>query len=260
MWYLAGLVQPAQALALLAEEHQIPGKKPRASFLNTYPSYLGELVECGLAAGYLAGRFRAGTHLGGGRGRHGRAQGACCQQLFGAVIFVEGFGMTEVWPLGATRCVAGHLHWEPLHGLVEVLRLDALPGPAQPGEVGTLVATPFAPYREARRGCCATTPKMSSNPLPGRSPAGCAIGPPRPTSGKLRLSVRHDRDGWTRANVLEALEAAEEDVPLPARVVLVRLGLASWWKLSCGPPRPRRAGGSRMLWRVRACPCASCTW
>ena len=57
VWYLAGLVQPAQALALLAEEHQIPGKKPRTSFLNTYPSYLGELVECGLAAGYRPADF-----------------------------------------------------------------------------------------------------------------------------------------------------------------------------------------------------------
>ena len=35
--------------------------------------------------------------------------------------------------------------------------------------------------------------------------------------GKLRLSVRHDR-GWTYPrDVLEALEAVEEDVPLPAR-------------------------------------------
>ena len=52
VWYQTGLVDPAHALALLAEEHHLPGKKLRASFLNTYASYLGELVECGLRSGY----------------------------------------------------------------------------------------------------------------------------------------------------------------------------------------------------------------
>ena len=48
--------------------------------------------------------------------------------------FVEGFGMTEVWPLGATRCAAGHLHWEPSHGLIEVLNPDDVrPGAARRG-------------------------------------------------------------------------------------------------------------------------------
>ena len=215
VWYLAGLVQPAQALALLAEEHQIPGKKPRTSFLNTYPSYLGELVECGLAAGYRPADFGLERISVGGKVVTAGLK-ARCQQLFGAVIFVEGFGMTEVWPLGANRSAAGHLHWEPSHGLVEVLSLDAS-GPAQPGEVGTLVATPFAPYREAAVVLRYNTEDVVES-IAG--PLTCGLRDWPATSdirGKLRLSVRHDR-GWTYPrDVLEALEAAEEDVPLPAR-------------------------------------------
>ena len=52
LWYQTGLVDPAQSLALLAERHAIAGKKERVSFLNTYASYLGQLVDDGLAAGY----------------------------------------------------------------------------------------------------------------------------------------------------------------------------------------------------------------
>jgi phenylacetate-CoA ligase len=214
VWYLAGLVQPAQALALLAEEHHLPGKKPRASFLNTYPSYLGELVECGLAADYRPVDFGLERISVGGEvvtaGLKARAQ-----QLFGAVTFIEGFGMTEVWPLGAIRCAAGHLHWEPSHGLVEVLSLETS-GPAAPGKAGSLVATPFAPYRDAGVVLRYNTEDVVA-PLAG--PCTCRWRAWPATSdiqGKLRLSVRHDL-GWTYPrDVLEALEAVE-DVPLPAR-------------------------------------------
>ena len=39
--YLAGVTEPAHALALLAEKHHLAGKKTRTSVLYTYPSYLG---------------------------------------------------------------------------------------------------------------------------------------------------------------------------------------------------------------------------
>jgi len=213
-WYLAGLVQPAQALALLAEEHHLPGKKPRTSFLSTYPSYLGELVECGLAAGYRPADFGLERISVGGEvvtaGLKARAQ-----QLFGPVAFNEGFGMTEIWPLGATRCAAGHLHFEPTQGLIEVLNPETS-GPAQPGEAGTLVATPFWPYREASVVLRYDTEDVVA---PVAGPLTCRLADWPATSdirGKLRLSVRHDL-GWTYPrDVLEALEAVEA-VPLPAR-------------------------------------------
>lgn len=38
LWYQTGLIEPLQALALLRERHTLPGKQPRASYLNTYAS------------------------------------------------------------------------------------------------------------------------------------------------------------------------------------------------------------------------------
>ena len=149
---------------------------------------------------------------------------ARAQQLFGPVAFIEGFGMTEIWPLGATRCAAGHLHWEPTQGLIEVLNPETS-GPAQPGEAGTLVATPFAPYREASVVLRYDTEDVVT-PLAG--PCACRLADWPATSdiqGKLRLSVPHDL-GWTYPrDVLEALEAVEA-VPLPAR--------CGFWAISGG--------------------------
>lgn len=214
VWYLTGLVHPAQALALLAEEHHVPGKKPRTSFLNTYPSYLGELVECGLAAGYRPGDFGLErVSIGGEVVTTGLRER--CRQLFGDVTFLESFGMTEIWPLGGIRCATGRLHFEPTRGLVEVQSLETN-GPALPGEAGSLVATPFAPYRDAGvvlRYNTEDVVEALADPCTCRWrdwPATSDI------QGKLRLSVRHDR-GWThQRNVLEALEGIA-DVPLPAR-------------------------------------------
>lgn len=214
VWYLAGLVHPAPSLALLAEQHEVPGKRPRTSFLNTYPSYLGELVECGLAAGYRPDDFGLERISVGGEVVTAGLK-ARCRQLFGDVTFLEGFGMTEIWPLGGVRCAAGRLHFDPTRGLVEVQSLKT-GGPAQPGEAGSLIATPFAPYRDADivlRYDTKDVVEALADPCTCRWrdwPATSDI------QGKLRLSVRHTR-GWThQRSVLEALEAIEE-VPLPAR-------------------------------------------
>lgn len=140
---------------------------------------------------------------------------ARCRQLFGDVAFLEGFGMTEVWPLGGTRCAAGNLHFDPLRGLVEVLSLETS-GAALPGEPGRLVATPFAPYRDASVVLRYDTEDIVEA-LAG--PCTCRWRDWPATSdiqGKLRLSVRHDH-GWTCPRpILEALESIE-DVPLPVR-------------------------------------------
>jgi phenylacetate-coenzyme A ligase PaaK-like adenylate-forming protein len=214
LWYQAGLVEPALALALLAEQHQVPGKKPRTSFLSVYPSVLGELVEYGLAAGYRPADFGLERIAAGGEivtaGLKDRAR-----RLFGPVEFIEGYAMTETWPLAGTRCAEGHLHFEVSQGLVEVLDPET-GAPAGPGRPGTIVATPFAPYRDASVVLRYDTQDVVRT-LDG--PPGCSLRHLPATSnllGKLRLSVRH-ADGWTfPRDVLEALEALD-DVPLPAR-------------------------------------------
>lgn len=212
--YPVGLVEPEQALALLAEKHRLPGKKSQTSFMSCYPSYLGELVECGLRLGYQPHDFGLeGIGLGGEIVTAGLK--ARCQELFGPVKFMESYGMTESWPLGGTVCSAGHLHFEIAHGLLEVLN-PRIWTAAQPGEAGTLVLTPFPPFRQTTLLLRYDTQDMVY-PLAG--PLTCSLRHLPATSnmlGKRRLSVQHDC-GWTYPRqVMEALEAVEA-VPLPAR-------------------------------------------
>jgi phenylacetate-coenzyme A ligase PaaK-like adenylate-forming protein len=211
---MGGLVEPAHTLALLAEKRHLAGKKPRVSVLSIYPSYLGELVDCGLRLGYRLADFSLERISVGGEIVTAGLK-ARCRELFGPVQFIEGYGMTEPWPFGGTRCAEGHLHFEPSHGLLEVLNPET-GAPAQPDEAGTIVATPFPPFRETTIVLRYDTqdvvrPIAASLTCPLRQlPATTDI------QGKLRLSIRHD-EGWTfPRDVLEALEATEA-VPLPAR-------------------------------------------
>jgi phenylacetate-coenzyme A ligase PaaK-like adenylate-forming protein len=278
LWALTGLVEPRLALAQLTEAHRVPGKRPRPSYLVVYPSYLGELVERGLAAGLGPADFGLERIAAGGEvvtsGLKARAR-----RLFGdAVAFDEGYAQTETWPLGGVRCEAGHLHFEPSRGLVEVLALpEAGPGvsaptvpappdpsapgvpappPAAPGAPGMVVATPFAPYREASVVLRYATEDVVRAVA---GPPACALRHLPATGvvlGKLRLAVRHGAgpEGWTfPRQVLEALEAADlaDAVPLPARcgVRAVPGGVAVEALVRPGQgdlPAVRRAVGARL--------------
>jgi phenylacetate-coenzyme A ligase PaaK-like adenylate-forming protein len=212
--YQVGLVEPDYSLALLAEEHHLPDRKPKTSILSVYPSYLGELVECGLRLGYRPADFGLERITTGGEIVTAGLK-ARCRELFGPVQFEEGYGMTEPWPFGGQLCSEGHLHFEPSHGLLEVLD-PASWQPAQPGQVGSLVLTPFPPFRETTILLRYDTQDMVR---PLEEPLTCSLGHLPATSnllGKRRLSVQHDR-GWTYPRqVMEALEVVEA-VPLPAR-------------------------------------------
>lgn len=209
-----GVVEPDYTLALLAEEHCIPGKKPRVSVLCTYPSYLGELTTCGLRLGYRPDDFGLERISLGGEIVTGGIK-ARCRQLFGSVQFMEGFGMTEVWPFGGHFCEEGHLHFDVSQGMLEVVNPET--GTlARPGEVGTMVVTPFPPYRETTlllRYDTQDMVRLVDGPLT------CSLRHVPSTSnllGKMRYCVHHDK-GWTfPRQVMEALEAIEA-VPLPAR-------------------------------------------
>jgi phenylacetate-coenzyme A ligase PaaK-like adenylate-forming protein len=212
--YIAGAVSIPHTLKLLTERRNLPGKRPRVSIMTTYPSYLGELVEYGLAHGYGHRDFGLRRIWAVGEvvteGLKIRAR-----QLFGDVDIREGYGMTELVPFGGTMCPDGHLHYEPSGGLLEVESLEHA-GPAAPGELGSVVATPLPPYRE-------TTLLLRYNtedvvrPLGG--PLTCSMSAlPATTTllGKQRLSVRHD-EGWTVVrDVIEALESVPA-IALPAR-------------------------------------------
>jgi phenylacetate-coenzyme A ligase PaaK-like adenylate-forming protein len=212
--YQTGIVEPSQALRLLAHKHSLAGKKPRPSVLLTYPSYLGRLVEVGAQLGMTPADLGVERIILGGEIVTAGVKRRC-QALFGPVCFHEGYGITETWPFGATQCEAGHLHFEPSHGLLEVLDPESGQA-AQPGDVGSLVLTPFAPYREA-----VVLLRYDTQDLVRvlDQPCTCALRHLPATGhllGKRRLSVR-TAHGWvTPRPVLEAVEALDE-IPLPAR-------------------------------------------
>jgi len=212
--HIAGLVDPVHALSLLAEPRSIPGKRDKASVMNIYPSYLGELVECGRREGYGPSDFGLRRLVVGGEivteGLRER-----CTELFGDVDVVENYAMTEMVPMGGNLCSEGHLHFEVSGGLFEVQDLAA-PHPAAYGAPGSIVATPFPPYRETTILLRYDTEDIV-RPVAG--PLDCEMrNMPATTNilGKRRLSVRHD-EGWVfQRQVAEALERLPE-VPLPAR-------------------------------------------
>ena len=210
-----GVVDPRQTLALLLQPVRMSGRVPQASVLFTYASYLGELVELGMAAGYRPRDFGLRwISVGGEVVSDGLLRRA--RRLFGVDVRIDtGYAMTETYPFAGMPCEQGHLHFEPSHGLVEVLDPDS-GEPCEPGQAGTLVVTPFPPYRDTTLllrydtqdvvRAVAETMTCRYHHLPA---TGTVL-------GKLRLSVRHDH-GWTYpADVIGALEDVEK-VPLPAR-------------------------------------------
>jgi len=119
--YQTGFVDPAHALALLAERRSLPGHKPQASLLSTTPSYLGSLVERGSELGYRPRDFGVERIMLGGEiateGLRSRAA-----RLFGEVEYIETYAATEILGTGALTCPSGHLHFPVPPGLVEVVR------------------------------------------------------------------------------------------------------------------------------------------
>ena len=89
--------------------------------------------------------------------------------------------------------------------------------PSAPGDAGTLVATPFPPFRDTTVLLRYDTEDVVRVPVgPASRCAKAAVPAVSDVLGKRRLAVRHDV-GWTYPReVLEALEGLDA-VPLPAR-------------------------------------------
>jgi phenylacetate-coenzyme A ligase PaaK-like adenylate-forming protein len=214
LWFSGGLVEPELTLAMLTEEHHVPGKHSRVSVWAPYPSYLGEVVEVGLAAGYGPSDFGVRRiDLGAEIYTEGLLERT--RKLFlEDVGFARGYGMTETWPLGAEMCDDGHLHFPSAQAYVEIRALDG--GAVAPGEPGTVVATPLPPYRETTLVIQYDTQDvvraLTELPTCAASELMAVSG----IQGKLALSVQYE-NGWVfPAEVREALEAVDA-VPLPAR-------------------------------------------
>jgi phenylacetate-CoA ligase len=213
--YDTGFIDPHLSLTSLTKEHHIPAKKSKVSILVTTPSYLGELIEGGNIVGYSPNDFGLKRIiLGGEIATEGLKKR--CRMLFGEVEITDNYGITELMPLGGMQCEEGHLHFEPSQGLVEVVGVHTRL-PALPGEVGTLVATPFPPYRDTT-----LLLRYNTEDLVKALPHSltCSLRNFPATSavlGKLRLCYQTKEGNWIfQRTILEALEA-NLHIPLPAR-------------------------------------------
>jgi len=135
---LLGIVSPDEALDNLHEGG--------ATLLSTYPSYLAELVTAARRRGMGLADFKLRrVTVGGEVLSPSLAQAA--RQTLGVPLVDDAYSITEVIPVTAVTCSQGHLHHEPNTGLTELLDLQT-GEPAAPGALGTLVITPYFPYRD----------------------------------------------------------------------------------------------------------------
>ena len=135
-----GTIPPEESL-----DNLIGNGEEAPSLLSTYPSYLAMLVKAAQQRGLTPHDFRLRRiDCGGEILSNSLAQAA--REVFGARIN-DTFGMTEVLPVSGRICSQQHLHLDPNMGFIEILDLET-GQPSAPGALGTVVITPYYPYRE----------------------------------------------------------------------------------------------------------------
>ncbi len=135
-----GTIPPDESLDnLLGSEQEAP------TLMTTYPSYLAQLIKAARKRrlgpqDFQLRRIDCGGEL------LSRAVAQAAEDTFGAPAN-DTYGMTEILPVGGRVCNQGHLHHDINMGFVEVIDLQS-GKPVEAGEIGTLVITPYYPYRE----------------------------------------------------------------------------------------------------------------
>jgi phenylacetate-CoA ligase len=117
-----------------------------ATILLTVPSYLGKLVTAARRAGMGAGDFRLRRIVVGGEVLSPSLARAAAR-TFGVALVDDPYSMTEIVPVTGRPCSQGHIHHDLNLGFTELIDLDT-GEPAAPGALGTLVITPYFPYRD----------------------------------------------------------------------------------------------------------------
>jgi phenylacetate-coenzyme A ligase PaaK-like adenylate-forming protein len=133
-----GIVSPEAALEGLTDGG--------ATILLTVPSYLAELVTAARRAGLGAGDFRLRRLVVGGEVLSPSLARAVTQ-TFGVPHVDDPYSMTEIVPVTGRACSQAHQHHDLNLGLTELIDMDT-GEPAAPGALGTLVITPYFPYRD----------------------------------------------------------------------------------------------------------------
>jgi phenylacetate-coenzyme A ligase PaaK-like adenylate-forming protein len=204
----------AVALGLVSPEASLEGLRSGATLLATYPSYLAELVRAARRRGLGPDDFRLRRIDCGGEVLS-RALVDAAQHTLGAAVN-DTFAMTEVLPVSGRVCEQGHLHHDLNMGLCEIVALDG-ERPAAPGELGTVVVTPYYPYRE-----CMPVLRYDTRDLVRRlpdTPLDCSLaGIPGCSRilGKAGQEVRVGERVVTPRALVEACEALPGE-PWPAR-------------------------------------------
>ncbi|NRQ33530.1 phenylacetate--CoA ligase family protein [Nonomuraea sp. NN258] len=207
-----GTVDPAAALDRLATPLHVPGKQPQITHLNLTASYLGALVQEAERGGWTARDFGLVEIWSGGEVLTDALR-TRAEETFGATV-MDGYSMTEIAPVTGQVCPDGHLHLPPDQGLVEVLDPVTLE-PAAPGEIGTLVVTPFSTYRDTTLLLRYLTGDLV-RALPEDEKPACRMAAIPATS---RVLGRMSESGITTRDVLDLLQG-EPALPLPTRYAL----------------------------------------
>jgi phenylacetate-CoA ligase len=203
-----GIVAPQAALDGLTEGG--------ATILLTVPSYLGELITAARRAGLGPGDFRLRRIVVGGEVLTASLARAATQ-TFGVPRVEDPYSMTEIVPVTGRPCSQGHMHHDLNVGLTELVDLDT-GEPAAPGALGTLVITPYFPYRD-----CTPVFRYDTRDVARCLPDGplrCELAAIPATSlilGKADHMLRlPGREVVTSRQLIEAIESLPAE-PWPAR-------------------------------------------
>ncbi len=208
-----GLVDPSITLDRLATPLHLPGKEPQVTDLYTVPSYLAALVQRGEQEGWKPADFGLRQILTGAEiltdGLRERVT-----EVFGVEV-TDVYGMTELVPTTGIVCGQRHLHLAVEQAHFEVLALDS-DEPAAPGEIGEVVATPYAPYRDTTLLLRYRTGDLVRRLT--QQPSDCELAA-LPATSPIVGRAKHYAGGPTTRDVLEVLQA-ERGIPLPTRFSL----------------------------------------
>ncbi len=136
-----GVINPEESLDSL-----LTGGDEAPTLLSTYPSYLAQLVHAARRRHLGPYDFRLRRIDCGGEVLSA-ALAHAAQETLGPRLVNDSFGMTEILPVSGRVCSQGHLHHDLNMGFVEVIDLKS-DEPAAANALGTVVVTPYYPYRE----------------------------------------------------------------------------------------------------------------
>jgi phenylacetate-CoA ligase len=242
-----GIVTPDESL-----EGLLAGGDDAPTLLATYPSYLAELVRAARRRGLGPADFRLRRVDCGGEVLSA-ALARAARETLGATVN-DTFAMTEVLPVSGRVCEQGHLHHDLNMGLVEVIDLGASE-PAAPGGLGTVVITPYYPYRE-----CMPVFRYDTRDVVMRLPEGaltCSLAGVPATSrilGKAGHLLEVGGRVVTPRELVEACEALPGE-PWPARFaaralpdrIELRLGAGTAGALTADQAARRIGAGAQGL-------------